>query len=152
MKQIFRKSIRLNKYDYKSDGYYFVTIVTKDRRAILSGLEKLVEEELNDLVSKTPGLSVDYKVVMPNHLHLILALENSNYALGEIIRRLKAKITRKAGNDLWEANYFEHVIRNEEALNRIREYIINNPLAEVLKFDEFYLEPMNRHATGKPST
>lgn len=28
---------------------------------------------------------------------------------------------------LWQRNYYEHIIRNEDALNRIREYIVNNP-------------------------
>ena len=147
MKQNFRKSTRLSKYDYKTDGYYFVTIVTKQRENLLVGLEQLIEQELADLVSKTQGLSVDYKVIMSNHIHVIFVLENSSLILGEIVRRLKAKITRKFGKNLWEANYYEHVIRSDEAFNRIREYIINNPLVEILKFDKFYLEPMNRHAT-----
>ncbi len=29
---------------------------------------------------------------------------------------------------LWQRNYYEHIIRDEESLNRIREYIANNPL------------------------
>ncbi len=29
--------------------------------------------------------------------------------------------------DVWQRNYYEHIIRNENELNRIREYIINNP-------------------------
>lgn len=29
---------------------------------------------------------------------------------------------------LWQRNYYEHIIRDENELNRIREYIINNPL------------------------
>jgi len=28
---------------------------------------------------------------------------------------------------LWQRNYYEHIIRDENELNRIREYIINNP-------------------------
>ena len=124
-------------------------IVTKQREKLIPGLENVIERELADLVSKTAGLSIDYKAIMPNHMHLILVLENSSLALGEIVRRLKAKITRKTGKDLWEANYYEHVIRNDEALNRIREYIINNPLAEILKFEQFYLEPINRRATNQ---
>jgi putative transposase len=147
MKQNYRKFIRLKEYDYRSDGYYFVTIVTKQRQKLLSGKEILIEQEILDLITKTKGLSVDYKVIMSNHLHIIFVLESSKLFLGEIVRRLKAKITRKLGETLWEADYYEHVIRNEGALNRIREYIINNPEAEILKFNQFYLEPMNRHAT-----
>mgnify|MGYP001772887232 CR=1 FL=1 len=29
---------------------------------------------------------------------------------------------------VWQRNYYEHIIRNEESLNRIREYIVNNPI------------------------
>jgi len=32
------------------------------------------------------------------------------------------------GDAIWQRNYYEHVIRNEESLNCIREYIANNPL------------------------
>jgi hypothetical protein len=29
---------------------------------------------------------------------------------------------------LWQRNYYEHIIRNEKSLNRIREYILTNPM------------------------
>jgi REP element-mobilizing transposase RayT len=32
------------------------------------------------------------------------------------------------GQPVWQRNYYEHIIRNEDELNRIREYILNNPL------------------------
>jgi len=146
MKSKYRKPIRLKGYNYTGDGYYFITIVTKNRENLLSGKESLVEIELTDLVNKTQGLNVDYKVIMPNHIHLIFILHGSNLTLGEIVRRLKAKVSRNMGN-MWQANYYEHVIRSDDALNKIREYIINNPMAEIIKFDQFYPEPINRHAT-----
>ena len=31
------------------------------------------------------------------------------------------------GIPIWQRNYYEHIIRNDESMNRIREYIINNP-------------------------
>jgi len=40
---------------------------------------------------------------------------------------------------LWQRNYYEHIIRNEESLNRIRNYIINNPL----KWEEDIENPLN---------
>jgi len=39
---------------------------------------------------------------------------------------------------LWQPNYFEHIIRNENALAKIREYIQNNPDVLKIKFEEFY--------------
>ncbi len=56
-------------------------------------------------------------------------------SLGAIIQNFKSVTTRKVnkvleqqGMPLWQRNYYEHVIRNEDDLNDIREYIINNPL------------------------
>jgi REP element-mobilizing transposase RayT len=38
------------------------------------------------------------------------------------------QILNRGGHPFWQRNYYEHVIRNEEEMSRIREYIRNNPL------------------------
>lgn len=81
---------------------------------------------------------MDYYVVMHDHVHVILILDDCLFKLGEIIRRLKAVVSKKSGLKMWQPNYYEHVIRNENALRNIREYIINNPLVEKLEFEQFY--------------
>jgi REP element-mobilizing transposase RayT len=52
----------------------------------------------------------------------------------EIIRAFKTFSARRinqhqntAGSPVWQRNYYEHIIREENSLNRIRQYIINNP-------------------------
>ena len=75
---------------------------------------------------------------MPNHIHIIFIFDNSKLHLGEIVRRFKAKVSHALEVNVWQGNYYEHVIRNEEALNRIREYIIQNPEKELIKFEQFY--------------
>ncbi|MDP3741197.1 MAG: transposase [bacterium] len=134
----YRKDIRLKNYDYRSNGYYFVTIVTKMRNNLLEGRNKIIENELLDLTAKINGLSLDYFVIIPNHVHIIFILEDCDLPLGEIVRRFKAKVSHQFGQNVWQSNYYEHVIRNDQALTKIREYIINNPAAELLKFDQFY--------------
>ena len=94
--------------------------------------------ELNDLIDKTPGLSLDYFVIMPNHVHIIFILKQCLLPLGEVVRRFKAKVSHKFKMFIWQPNYYEHVIRNEKALNRIREYVVNNPQAEEIDFEQFY--------------
>ncbi|MCL5666572.1 MAG: hypothetical protein M1383_02280 [Patescibacteria group bacterium] len=69
-----RKDIRLAKYDYKTDGYYFVTVVCDFRNNFFAGKEKLVTNELKDLKSKTSGVDLDYFVVN-NPQELILEFE-----------------------------------------------------------------------------
>jgi putative transposase len=96
-------------------------------------------------------LELDEFVVMPNHMHGIIivgapfmapygpgavnqgAINRAPTGLGEIVRSFKALATRRirqAGVTVfaWQRNYYEHIIRDEESLNRIREYIVNNPL------------------------
>ncbi|HLO84846.1 MAG TPA: hypothetical protein VK203_07515 [Nostocaceae cyanobacterium] len=36
-------------------------------------------------------------------------------------------VLKTKGQSLWQSNYYEHIARNEETLNEIREYIVNNP-------------------------
>ena len=55
--------------------------------------------------------------------------------LGRVIAHFKYQSAKRinqirntAGMSVWQRNYYEHVIRNDDELNRIREYIINNPL------------------------
>ena len=84
------------------------------------------------------GVEVDLHVLMADHIHLILVLNQCEFELGEVVRRFKAKTSRLAGKKLWQPNYYEHVIRNESALHRIREYIQNNPESEQIQFNQFY--------------
>ncbi len=63
--------------------------------------------------------------------------------IGSIVRGFKIGVTKWFRQntdiyDVWQRNYYEHIIRNEQELNKIREYIINNPLKWEL--DKYYLE------------
>jgi REP element-mobilizing transposase RayT len=52
-------------------------------------------------------------------------------SLGSIIRSFKAAVTRQIGSDsetpIWQRNYYDHIVRNEADLDRIRTYVIHNP-------------------------
>jgi putative transposase len=56
-------------------------------------------------------------------------------SLGAIIQNFKSISTRltnslyfNSGSKLWQRNYYEHIVRDERELSRIRQYICNNPL------------------------
>jgi putative transposase len=119
-----RRSIRLRDFDYSQAGAYFVTICRKGRQLFCE--EPIVHE-----------LAVQCWEEIPNHC--------SNVELDEwvvmplVIRTYKAAVTvlsRRRGyrRFAWQRNYYEHVIRDEPELNRIREYIHNNP--QQWEFDE----------------
>ena len=134
------KNIRLKCYDYKTNGFYFVTIVTNYRQKFLIGKNKDVVARFIRHLGQSPGVVIDYSMIMPDHIHFILILNDCSLKLGEIIRRFKALTTHELGIRLWQPNYYEHVIRNENALYKIREYIQNNPEAERIKWSQFYEE------------
>lgn len=91
-------------------------------------------------------------VVMPNHIHGIVWIVREGVSVGatgrsplpnglgprslaSFIAGFKSAVTKRINERrgtpatrVWQRNYFEHVIRNDEELRRIREYIVNNPL------------------------
>ena len=133
-----RKEIRLKSYNYKSNGYYFITICTYKRKPYIKKYEEILEKILLSLPERFSGLTIDWYIFMPTHLHMIFVFKETKKDLSEIIRAFKALVTRNTKMKFWQRNYYEHVIRNENALLKIREYIQNNPLAENIKFEEFY--------------
>ena len=88
-----RKQLRLKEYDYRQIGVYFVTICTKDRKALLwdgsvgaiinrpprislTPLVRIVDATIRAIPDHYPGISVDQYIIMPDHVHLILALRH----------------------------------------------------------------------------
>jgi len=158
----YRHPTRLRDYDYSQSGGYFITICTKDSEnwlgdfkediLTLTPIGNIIQQCWMKLFEDFNTIISDQYVVMPNHFHGIVILDNKrglmnqtttgsewilmknpNPTLGKIVRAFKArstKLIRDAGFGFfqWQRNYYEHVIRDAEELNRIREYIINNPL------------------------
>jgi putative transposase len=149
-----RRSIRLKNYDYSQSGAYFVTICTLNRSSqfgpVVDGAVRLndagrvVQAIWDDLPKHCPGLELDAFVLMPNHVHgiVVIASEpllevNSSSArstLSKVVGRFKMTSAKEInflrntpGLPVWQRSYYEHVIRDEASLNRIREYIANNP-------------------------
>jgi REP element-mobilizing transposase RayT len=150
-----------------------VTLVTHQRRCVfgevvdgnvqLSAAGRVVNEIWRGLSERFANASADLFVVMPNHVHVIVAVGaqfiasggtpaqsegaiNRAPTLGQIIRAVKAASTHRIrqSTDLaivWQRNYYEHVIRDEESLNRIRQYILDNPL-------RWELDPENPQAAA----
>ena len=140
------ESSRLKGYDYSSPGAYFVTIVTKNRRClfgiiekdemILNDLGKIVNNYWKKIPKQFPYVILDEYIVMPNHVHGIITLDESEshkkrQPIGVIINQFKGNCTIsirfvdiKFG---WQPRFHDHIIRDEEELIRIRQYIIDNP-------------------------
>ena len=158
-----RKHTRLTHYAYNAAGAYFVTICTQNRRCLLShivgrGLApaeiqytiygRIAKEQLLLLEKRYPSLKIDQYVIMPNHIHMILFLEETAGAsprptISDIICAYKSLTTRDCKKErpidkLFQTSFFEHIIRGHEDYDEIAEYIVNNP--KQWELDKLYLE------------
>jgi putative transposase len=145
-------SIRLPGYDYGSSGYYAVTFCTKNRDCFLSEIVDgqihlsragdIVMKCWEDLPNHFSACKTETIVVMPNHIHLTIQIRQETgqspvstkyVALGTIIRALKSysskEIHQAWGNEfpVWQARYYDHVIRTEKSHQRILNYFRSNP-------------------------
>jgi REP element-mobilizing transposase RayT len=145
-----RRSLRLQGYDYAQAGAYFTTICTQDRVCLfgavadgamrLSAAGELAATVWSKLPLRFPDIDLDAFVIMPNHIHGIIVLADRAPTIGKVVGTFKSlfaleyirgvRSSRWPAFDgrVWQRNYYEHVIRDETDLNRIRQYIDENPL------------------------
>ena len=81
-----RKLNRLPQYDYSSEGYYFVTVCTKDReerfgeiengKMVLNEYGKLAKMQWQEMPKHFQSIQLDEYVIMPNHIHGIIIINN----------------------------------------------------------------------------
>ncbi|HOY61242.1 MAG TPA: transposase [Candidatus Woesebacteria bacterium] len=145
MIQRHRHTIRLPKHNYSSPETYFITIGTyhhnqifgkiKNKIYIPNEITEILKNNLNLLPQHHPCKIISYQI-MPNHLHIILKIGksiNQTITLGQIIRYFKAKSTfdiRKQEiyfAQIFQRNYYEHIIRDKKDLFRCQKYILLNP-------------------------
>ena len=147
-----RRSIRLGGYDYRQTGAYFVTLVCKNRELLFEDdrFRAIVQDAWRWLAEQYQFVDLHEHVVMPNHLHGIIGIRHARRGgsrtaptgfasgrkpLGRLIGAFKTVSTKRInemrgtpGAPVWQRNYYEHVVRSEEELNRIQQYVIDNPL------------------------
>ncbi|GHV55317.1 hypothetical protein FACS1894216_17310 [Synergistales bacterium] len=151
-----RRSIRLKGYDYSQSGMYFVTICAQDRECLfgaiipngaapnkiaLNDAGRMIEREWEKLISRFPYIVLREYIIMPNHFHGIFEIrsDENKATIGDIVGAFKSITTagyiHGVNNDgwqpfckrLWQRNYYEHIVRNEDEYCQIAEYIQNNP-------------------------
>ena len=167
-----RQSIRLEGYDYNRSGVYFLTICSNRRKpkfgsitngqVLLSVVGRIVEEEWHRTARLRPEVRLDEYVIMPNHMHAIIHVEESKksidpvgahrdaplrrapLSLGSVVAGFKGSVTRRVRRvtetdmDVWQRNYYDRIIRNDDELKRLRQYIANNP--QKWQLDQYFTE------------
>ena len=172
-----RRSIRLKDYDYSQDGLYFITICINEKECLFGKIEQgkmllndagfMVKNYYLELENKFCNVRCGKYVIMPNHFHCIIHIENTvgvdlcvnpikkgehigsplpriiqwfkTMTTNAYINGVKTKNWKPFNKRLWQRNYYEHIIRNEKSCTEIYDYIVNNPL----KWDLDELNPQN---------
>ena len=132
----------------KDHACLFGDVVDDDIR--LNEYGRVAEQSWLRIPDHFPLATLDAVIVMPNHLHGIIVLAGANHhspllplrpatpfrspsnTIGSIVRSFKIGVTkwfRQNTNisDVWQRNYYEHVIWERDSLNRVRRYIETNP-------------------------
>ena len=142
-----RKHPRLKSYDYSTPNYYFVTICTWNKTCLFGHPQRLnacgraAKDGILQIEAHFQNVKVDKYVVMPNHVHMILVLEGGSVSLSTIIGQYKSFVTRKIREaepacSVWQTSFHDHVIRNQQAYEKIWLYIESNP--QNWEADRFY--------------
>lgn len=155
------ESIRLPNYDYSQEGEYFITICTQDRQHLfgeivnnemqLSEFGKIAQLCWEQIPEHFNSATLDEFVIMPNHVHGIIILNDNNRieisnsrkeefskpvsgSIPTIIRSYKSAVTKKInelrktlGEKVWQTGFYESIIKEPTELYFVQEYIKNNP-------------------------
>jgi REP element-mobilizing transposase RayT len=166
-----RKPNRLQGYDYTRQGAYFVTVCAQNRAELfgridcvnectkspateLSKIGCVVKRAIEMLSEIYPSVHVDQFVIMPNHIHMIIVIDDEQKpcrgelrspaqdspnvssnngrtqfapTLSRIIKQWKGVITKQLGFSPWQKSFHDHVIRNQDDYLRVAQYIEDNP-------------------------
>lgn len=151
----YRKTIRIQEWDYSQGAVYMVTVCVADRShrlglisdldtVTLSAAGRMVEQELERLDDAHRQVTLDEYVVMPNHVHFLIGLnlrlhETEQISLQRIVGEFKSRTTNRYINGvkigvlppfdrhLWQIGYYETIMRDSKWTEQRREYIVNNP-------------------------
>ena len=118
---------------------------------VLNESGKIANEEWFNTGIKRENIQLDEFIVMPNHIHGIIFIVSdtarcvptsgkrefgkmTKNSLSSVVRAFKSATTRRinisrnsTGEKIWQGRFYEHIILNEDELNKIREYINLNP-------------------------
>ena len=159
-----RKDLRLKNYDYSLTGTYFITICVEKRRKILSNIVgegsplpqltiygEIVDKWINLISEKYSSVAVDYYMIMPNHVHLLLSIVkedgrgNPSPTIESVIGWFKYNATKEINQSrkvtsekVFQRSYYDHIVRNQKDYEECYKYIHENPLK--WQFDELYCE------------
>jgi REP element-mobilizing transposase RayT len=126
----------------------------------LSKEGEIVKQVIKDVPYHYKNVSFDEFVIMPNHIHGIIIIEEScvmtdvvtehcsvttnnrcGMLLSQVVKSFKNVVTKRIHNSgftdfQWQRSFYDRIIRSEKELENIRNYIFLNPIN--WKKDKYY--------------
>lgn len=126
-----------------------------DDEMLVNDAGSMVQSILSGLSQFYPYVLIDKHVIMPNHIHAIIIIDCNQIGLGngpaqrpaptdlslsDIIYGFKSITTKRYidgvnnkgwqlfNKKIWQRSFYDHIIRNDRSLKKIRQYIVNNPV------------------------
>jgi REP element-mobilizing transposase RayT len=143
---IRRDSLRWDNWRYEDGAAYFVTICVRDMQCLFGRVERdemvlnrlgaIVAESWLGLERRFERVVLGESVVMPNHFHGIIRLGHGGSThLGRVVGVFKGAsafrinaLRGTPGAPVWQRGYFDRVIRDSAEYERVRVYVVQNPL------------------------
>ena len=150
MKHPSRKPNRLHGYNYSSGGSYFITICLQnvvlyhivDRGdecpfVRLTATGEIIDKNIRT-INLAEGVTVEHYVIMPDHIHMILCIENmageiekgndpANERVPKVISGFKRLAQKELGKQVFQRGYYDHIIRDDRDYDIKWQYIDDNP-------------------------
>ena len=116
---------------YRDSPIYFVTACTARRREILA--DPAIHRTFREFAHSSPAHHawVGAYVLMPNHLHLFVAIDAESISLSSWVKSLKGTLSAKFRQmeqmpPFWQKGFFDHVLRSRESYSQKWSYVREN--------------------------
>jgi putative transposase len=133
MSLIIEKKHRLPRRFYKGNVIVAFTLCIKNKSELFT--ERIIFDIFENILlteSKKQNCEILVYLFMPDHCHLILKGNCENSDPLTAINRFKQKsgywLSKNDSGIRWQKNYFDHILRDHEHLQKHIEYILNNPV------------------------
>ncbi|MCL2848000.1 MAG: transposase [Firmicutes bacterium] len=105
---------------------------------IKSSIGDIIEKGIQEIPKRYEGISIEKYVIMPNHIHLLLTINNQGICnkfgrlipaptVNNIICQFKSYTSKQAEQPIWQKSFYDHIVRDEKDHKNIWDYIDTNP-------------------------
>jgi putative transposase len=135
-----RKQLRLLSHPYRGQGWFFITICTHARVPYFERpkLAAWIETRLS-AAAQEQMFRLHAWCIMPDHVHIFTEGATPESDLRQFVTRFKQQTSftfaKRFGNQLWQKNFYDHVVRPYEPIHPIFWYIWMNPVRKGLCAD-----------------